>query len=515
LSFGLLILVLILPAGAESLISPFDWLSKKNPPHFRPGYSLPPLTRFGWTLPFDLRVLLAEKWGYALEFGGYASRESVERAIHDDKSYEYRSLRLAAQNPDKYKLSLILSPKMPEESDGWIATDEQSNGRFQRIWSPAASDEALNLLVQERTKPLLSVVLVAKPAIILNAGEYGIGVIGHSLKYWKKDPRVDQARGKNAWFDYISMMKAKEQKYIRDAVLGLAGNSTTYVYYTDGGGTHTDRDWNWREWSYDYRYMRGIGTYPSDEYYFRHFNDGWTRRNLTQFWGKGDLLTQALNAKAREISAGQSFSYDWVSGGWERGDQGNDSNDAAVVDPSAGSFSDIRLYTGFLRCIYLAGTLGANAGYYAYPKGGFDSNFPENRPPHWLLQIAALSRVHALFSFLEPFVKNSDLVPGPNRHAWGPFPAYELPSENSALRILARRHKNYEAWIVIAWSTTTSEHQGRVEIPGRGTIDITGDGQGKIYLVQNAPLLEEISEASVEMITQRYPHLFRWPSQSY
>jgi hypothetical protein len=42
-------------------------------PHFREGHALPPLTRYCWTLPLDARAELAERWGYALEFGGYVS----------------------------------------------------------------------------------------------------------------------------------------------------------------------------------------------------------------------------------------------------------------------------------------------------------------------------------------------------------------------------------------------------------------------------------------------------------
>lgn len=497
-----------LPAAsrAEDLVSPDAWLAMQSPPKFRAGHSLPLLTRYGWELPFELRVLLAENWGFALEFGGYAGRWAVKRALTNPKSAEYRALRLAVEEPQRYKLSLILPRDMPKDADAWIGGG----------WSPAASDHDLDLLAKERTEPIAPLVAIVKPAIILNGGEYGIGVLGQALKYYEKDPTVQQARGREAWFDYISKMKAREQKWICDAVIAEIGQPVIYVYYTAGGGIHRDRDNDWQDWSYDYKYMKGTGTYPSDEYYYKHFNQGWQRGYFRPFWAKGDLLTQALNAKGREIAAGEPFSYDWVSGGWveeKPGNKGNargDVNVAAVVDETAGSLSQLDLYTGFLKCIYMAGTLGANGGYYAYPKGGFGKTFPEQHPPDWLLQLVALSRVHGLYSYLEPFVRNSALLPGPNRHAWGQFPAYELPTGQTDLRVVGRKHQRYDAWLLVAWSATGTVQKGQVEIPGRGVVEVTGDGSGKIYLAQGngENPLEEINEGSVEKIAQTYPNLF-------
>lgn len=513
---GLFVLGLSQTLSADDLIAPDAWLAAQNPPKFRPGHTLPLLTRYGWSLPFELRILLAKRWGFALEFGSYADRSAVKRALTDEKSSEYKALRLAIKNPERYKLSIILPRQMPNESDAWITIGEATDKRpAKRIWSPAASDRALDQLARERSKPIAPLVKLVKPAIILNGGEYGIGVPGHSLQDWKTDPNIAKARGSEPWFDYISRMKAREQKRIRDAVITEIGQSVLYVYYTDGGGTHRDRGRNWQDWSYDYKYMRGIGSYPSDEYYYKHFNEGWSRGRLISFWGKGDLLTQALNAKGREIAAGQPFSYDWVSGGWayEKPGEKNSqtvSSDAAVVDVTAGSLSDLGLYAGFLKCIYMAGTLGANGGYYAYPAGGFGKKFPEDLPPHWLLQLEALSRVHALYSYLELFVRNSALLPGPDRHAWGPFPAYELPTGQTNLRVLARKHHKYNAWLLVAWSATGSVQTGQVDIPGYGLIEITGDASGTIYLAQGSQKksLEEINEKSVEDITKNYANLF-------
>jgi len=51
-------------------ISAAKYLQSLPKPHFRGGHTLGPLTRYGWTLPFEARVELAGPWGYAVEFGG-------------------------------------------------------------------------------------------------------------------------------------------------------------------------------------------------------------------------------------------------------------------------------------------------------------------------------------------------------------------------------------------------------------------------------------------------------------
>jgi hypothetical protein len=55
---------------ADARLTPAAWLASQPKPQFLAGHTLLPLTRFGWTLPFEARVELAEHWGYALEFGG-------------------------------------------------------------------------------------------------------------------------------------------------------------------------------------------------------------------------------------------------------------------------------------------------------------------------------------------------------------------------------------------------------------------------------------------------------------
>ncbi|MER8842435.1 hypothetical protein NKH86_27665 [Mesorhizobium sp. M0913] len=475
-------------AGAQD-VTPAEWLDSQVAPTFRPHNLMPPLTRYGWSLPFDARVSLAKRWGYALEFGEYASTKSVGRALTQPSSDEARAVRLAIEEPDKFKLSIILPRDMPEltTSNGWL---KDAAGRTIRpkspVWNPAADNKSLLGLIKMRTEPIEPLLRKVKPFIILNGGEYGIGPIGSSKKLWERDPRIIAARGELSWYEYISKMKAKEQIAIRHAVQKLAPNSI-YVYYTNGGGTHNDRYRGWQNWTFSYPEMRGAGSFPSDEYYFAHFNDGFIRDARRKSGGKGDMLTQALNAKGAEIAAGDLYSYDWVSGGWSARSSGG-GTDGPAGRPSTGDnakVADPRVYGGFLKCLYLAGTMGANSGYYSYPLGGFGRKFPKDHPPPWLQQLVTVSRVHALFSYLEPFTRNSTLLPGTRKHEWGRYPAYELETSDPNVRALARQFKDKSMYLLVVWAPTSPGGTNvSVSLSGLTTLNLVGDSEGRIYLVR-------------------------------
>src|SRR6185437_5089506 len=56
-------------------VKPIDWLKAQSPPEFAPDSTLPPLTRWGWAMSFDVARELADRWGYAVEFSGYVSEK--------------------------------------------------------------------------------------------------------------------------------------------------------------------------------------------------------------------------------------------------------------------------------------------------------------------------------------------------------------------------------------------------------------------------------------------------------
>jgi hypothetical protein len=146
--------------------------------------------------------------------------------------------------------------------------------------------------------------------------------------------------------------------------------------------------------------MRVCADIATNEYYYHDFNSGWI--------GKDDMLTQALGAKGYELKFGMNNSYDYVCPGYKQDDKAPTPpawDATQPIDNNAKAFGDLRLYEGFLKCLYMEGMIGGVAGYFSYPKGGFDAVFPPDKPPQYLMQMVILARVHALFSHQEAFLR--------------------------------------------------------------------------------------------------------------
>lgn len=94
-------------------VTPAEWLRRQIPPQFEVGHTLPPLTRWGWSMDMATRKELAEHWGYAVEFGGYVSKEIADAALQDPKSDNGQCLALVAQDPKIYKLGVLLERAFP------------------------------------------------------------------------------------------------------------------------------------------------------------------------------------------------------------------------------------------------------------------------------------------------------------------------------------------------------------------------------------------------------------------
>ncbi|MBC7329464.1 hypothetical protein H5T88_03805 [bacterium] len=466
-------ILLILPHLSEAKTA-LQFLQEAPKPKFRQGHTLPPLTRWGWEMPFEVRVELAENWGYALEFGS-ASPEAV-RQLDDPNSIQSRILTLSASNPKRYPLFIILHrpfydkdfiESLPKET--WCVGE---NG--EKIWSPEAPDEVFERAGKLAVEPLKKILeKKAYIAVILNGGEYALTVYGFGGKIWESDGRVLKAKDGKSWFDYISQRKAHQESIFAD-IIREGVPKALYIYYSNGVLNRNSYP-EWWHWCFDYKYMRKVSDLPSSSLYYRDFNSGWS--------GDNDLLTQFLNAVAQQISLGDALSYNWVNGGWERAHLGES------------AFSDIEHYMGFLKCCYTAGMIGAVAGYFAYPKGGFGGDLGDE-PPHWLKQVMALSYVHALFSYLEDFLRSGDLLPGPNKHRWSKdLPAYEFPTNVPDSRVLVRKHRQRDEWLITAWSTDDKDKEVSVEIPKLGRVNLLARKCGSVYrakLVKDKPLLRLI-----------------------
>jgi hypothetical protein len=452
---------------------PARYLKQLSAPKFKPGHTLPRLSRFGWTLPFEARVELADRWGYALEWGNYATIEGVQKAIADPRSDEGKVMALSASQPNRYPLAVILSRDLPTTPKTlWLHNDLGELVDGQKIWSPEAPVAALKAAAKLRADPLRQISQIAPIAVVLNGGEYGLGVPGHIVKSCEQDPKVLSAKGSRDWFDYISKQKAYQESFIAKAVRKIVPDRSIYVYYPADSNSHRERYGGWNQWCYDYKYMRSISDYPSSSTYFQEYNSGWT--------GDMDILTEVLNSVGQQIKFGDPLSYNWVCSGWVRDDK----------NPV---FGEIDRYMGFLKCYYTAGMIGGIAGYFDLPTGGFAALFPTSNPPNWLQQITVLSRVHALFSHLEDYLRRGDLLPGPAKHRWSKdTPAYEFPTKDPDLRVVARKHRQKSEWLIAAWAASGTPRQVAVTIPHLGRVSLLARPTGSVYrakIVANQPQL--------------------------
>ena len=445
-------------AGTKAI----DHIRAAPKPRFREGHTLPPLTRWGWHLPLDVRIELAEHWGYALELG--EANERLIEQLDDRNSIPSKLVALTATDPKRYPLC-ALTYRAPNDKrfreglppETWCRDTE---GKRLAPWSPEAPDAVFERAGALAAEPLRKLHERAPLAMILNGGEYALTVYGHAKKAWEQDPRVLKAKGERPWYDYISERKAHQESIITDAVRKACPERTLYIYYYADGCPHRNRYGGWWTWAWGYKWMRAVSDLPSASCYYRHFNSGWT--------GNSDLLTQTLNSVAQQTAEGDPLSYNWVCGGWTRKNPETD-------------FADDARYMGYLKCFYTAGMLGGVAGYFAYPKGGFAGDLGE-QPPSWLTQMLVLARVHALFSHLEGFQRQGDLLPGPLKHRWSKdLPACELPTGDSDARVLARKHRARGEWLLTAWAAGGPDREVKVTVPGLGGVALEARACASVY----------------------------------
>lgn len=490
-------------AEAQGKILPADYIASYEPkPYFKPGHTLPPLTRYGWLEPFAPRKLFAQDWGYAMLFSGYTSDRVVDR-VDNPFSDEAKTVALVKSDPAKYKLAAICDRYTPAtwSPDIWC---QDASGKFLNSkavsmdgteWNPGmnttyrlTTPEAYwTELGRGRAEPLARLRKLVPITIVLNGGEYGLGVWGFSGKVWQADPRDAKflAEQKAKGIDELTAahrQQVRSQILIADEVKKAVPDRLHYIYYVDGGNPVKGSQPDWQEWGGLYEDALGkISDLPSNEHYVgpASFNTG--------FMGEKDLLSKSLNAIGEQTMLGNNTAYSWF---WL---------DEKKVEP------DYRRYRGLLKCYYVTGVIGGNAGTYNTPD--FTSPFDPKNPPNWIVQQMELGKVHALFSHLEDYIRNGDLVDdGKHKATWWPQqPSYELLPEEikdgtvekevdgkkvstlvpgRAIRVLARKHRQKEEWLVAAWSADGQPHPATVTIPGAGRIKLEARSGGSTYLVK-------------------------------
>ncbi len=459
--------------------TPYEFLKDAKKPDFKKGHTLLPLTRWGWCLGENTIVELAKNWGYALEL-------SESNNVNNPNSQDYKIAVIAK------KENLPISVKVPRPIFGLGRTflkDIAEEKAFMKDEKgnviPVLSPEADDVIYEEVAKVCLDVLnKVAEIAgkenikIILNGGEYGVSVIGWHKKYWEKDPKVVKAKGEKDWFEYISERKTHQESILKKAINKHFPDAPYIWYHTEA--IHRNRTPDWYEWAFDYKYIRNVSDLPASSIYYTEFNSG-----FDPFGKEGDMLTQALNSVAQQLQFGDNLSYNWVCAGYEHPQR---------------KFADLSLYMGYLKCYYTAGMIGGIAGYFSFPKkGGFTGDQGEEIP-HWLGQMMVLSYVHALFSHLEDYLRNGKLLPGPNKHIWSKdLPAYEFPTGDPYLRVLARKHDKKNEWLITAWAMDGKDRECSVEIPDLGKITLFARGCGSVYIAsitfkKQKPIIKQVDK---------------------
>lgn len=494
----LCLLCLNLRAQGTNYYTPAQYLAMQPTPHFALGNHLPRLTVCGWPLPTDLLLRMTTNWDYCFDFN----------TINPAYSSVGKNIRIAAADTNNLPVCLHVTHSLPAywnigdgmwclNSAGQIVDSASnvwanvSSNYSKRVVSPEAPDSEWTNAAAHTAAEIATVISSnVNVAIVLNDGEYGLSVIGNAKKAWINDPRVQAAMATNglSYARYCSVQKARQMGFVSAAIRAAVPNRQIYIWYATGAEQskyiQPGYPTNWTDanaWGFASEYMNPKTDLPCFEDYYQgpqYFTNSYTNPfNVT------DLLTKHLDAVGYDYAIGNSnLSYSYVCGGY------------SIIDTN--HLADIATYMGFLKCLYTAGMSGAVAGYFSYPTGtvasvfgenGFAGSFPTNIPPHWLLQVIALSRVHALFSYQDSFLNNSILLSGNGVHFMSrDQTSYEFTNSlaNKNIRTLARQATtgNTNRWLICCWAPFARETNVTVNIAALGAVNLIARPSGAVYL---------------------------------
>ena len=489
--FQLLILLslsIAVTASAQTNVTPDQYLASQPKPVFAPGHHLPHLTRCGWPLSSNLNVEAALHWGYTLDL--QTGDTNLLAALRFPNTTASGYVSLATNNPGQYALSVNLNKTFPSpipngfyvtNASGWFVDIHSNtwqyitNTSYTPVVSPEAPDDYLSNSAAYDVATLRTIQSNVPISIVLNTGEYGLRVSAFNSNAWQFDPRVQAALATNglSMYRYTSNQKAHQLGFTTVAINQALPNRELYIFYnTAGEQSRLGPGWDTAGWRTSYGYNSDVIATNTDLPSFQDYYpvDGyWTNSMNTSL--NTNMLTRHLDGVGYNMALGHTTNYSWVCGGW---DQGNGPSD----------FSDIPHYMGFLKCLYTGGMVGAVAGYFTYPTNGFNASFPTNNPPQWLLQIMALSHVHALFSHFDNFLSSGDLLSGPQHHAMSADqPAYEFTNTmaDATARVLARKLHNTNQWLITAWAAGGPDRTVTVTIPTLGSVSVLARSCGSVY----------------------------------
>lgn len=460
-------------------------------PVWRAGHSLPRLAYSGGPVSYEIVRALAEDWGYAIVVWPTPANE------RDLASDEGRLIELARSDPNRYPVAVRLPAPLPyvradptewswAPDEAWVhdengekILDEYGAWRF----SPGAPESFVDEAARRRARALTSFSAEVPVAMVVNGAFYGSDVPDFGWPFWDRDARLVAARDAagGSWSSYWSRATTRNESIIRAWALA----STTfrgapfYVRRYEGYGLDRGR-WNgWMSYvpAYEDVVANGLSSLPALELVYRFWNTGWTGMHE----GLGlpyDLLTMFANSVAGEIEQGVTNSFPFVSNGagW-------------IAEPSA-----IEPFVGFLKSAFALGMLGGVVIVEQATEVAFDEiarNSPVGRtPPPWLEQFMALAHVQALFSFVEDFLREGDLLRGEGVHPYGhatePVPVYDLlppwRTNVPSVRVFARKKRGESRFLLTAWASGGEEREVEVNVPELGRVVLHAPVAGGVYL---------------------------------
>jgi hypothetical protein len=484
-------------AGAAN-VTPAQWLQKQTKPVFRPNHTLPPLGQMHCiNPPYDVRIELAGNFGFAMKFDrGYTSPAPQQQLFDSCNA-----------NPSRYKAAAMIANQDPRGFGplpaGFYLSDYPND--LSHI-SPEMGDAAFQLFIDNALYQIGNQVnglqsASTRLALIDNWTESGVNV--PAAYYNTQDPKVLAAKGNQTWVEYISKRKAHYDSLLHAAINKNYPNAL-YTCFVYDGASGDPYEWDWK-------YMKVTEDYPAPSIYFNFFGYGFTGPDPVN---SGTVLNKWLRYLAVQIAEGTPYSYGWLSAGFSHTD--------VMGDPNQGMYADLDLWIGYLKVIYTLGMLGATT------TGEFDcsvnwSSFDEASPPKYLDQMPVLGQAHALFSWLEPVLRNSDILPGPwTRNG---LPVYEFPVNGAAAQtnthIVARKVRNQDKWLICAWTAESDKTDKTVStnIPILGAYTMTARPCGTVMLVEKTA--SGVTSTQYD-VNRKYPSLTasqidtnQQPPQSY
>jgi hypothetical protein len=146
-------------------------------------------------------------------------------------------------------------------------------------------------------------------------------------------------------------------------------------------------------------------------------------------------------------------------------------------------YADAERWMGYLKMSYLAGMLGGiTTGEFGVMRY---EPFDTAQPPKWLDQMLVVAHAHALFTWIEGDLRNSQLLPGPEPHVWNNTrPAYECSTGSTHARVLVRKVRESPRWLIGAWAADGIDRVVSVRVPDLGEYRILARPAGTVHLVE-------------------------------